>query len=116
MAGEEDTPLSPPQLSGMHEKWKHDMELRQSQVDVLQARLQEMKTCIRESEEDARKEIEVLWRRVKTAATVLTYLKSKARVMAVPDLAYASCGIRQSDEEEGLIDRDGIPMSSWSTT
>ncbi|KAJ7944174.1 Polyamine-modulated factor 1-binding protein [Quillaja saponaria] len=51
--------------------------------------------------------------RVKTTATLLTYLKSKARIMAVPHLAHLSCGIKQL-EGGGLIDKNGIPLSGWS--
>ncbi|XP_057965959.1 uncharacterized protein LOC131156329 isoform X6 [Malania oleifera] len=93
--------------------WKQEMERRQSQVDALQSRLLEVKACIKGSEEDARKELDVLWRRVKTTATLLTYLKSKARIMAVPHLAHTSCGIRHL-EGVGLVDKNGIPLSSWS--
>lgn len=89
------------------------MGRHQSQVDVLQAKLMEVKACIQGSEEDAKKELEVLWRRVKTTATLLTYLRSKARIMAVPDLAHTSCGIKQL-EGVGFVDRDGMPLSSWS--
>ncbi|XP_002530745.2 uncharacterized protein LOC8267106 isoform X1 [Ricinus communis] len=115
MAAGEDVDLSnlKSQLNDTHEIWKQEMERRQSQVDVLQAKLMEVKACIQGSEEDAKKELEVLWRRVKTTATLLTYLKSKARIMAVPDLAHTSCGIKQL-EGVGLIDRDGTPLSSWS--
>ncbi|KAL2906761.1 Epidermal growth factor receptor substrate 15-like protein [Bienertia sinuspersici] len=53
---------------------------------------------------ESEKELDTLWRRVKTAATVLTYLKTRARTMAVPHLAQASCGIKQL-EGVGLVDR-----------
>ncbi|XP_058179798.1 putative WEB family protein At1g65010, chloroplastic isoform X2 [Rhododendron vialii] len=93
--------------------WKEDMERSQSQIDDLQGKLEEVKACMHGSEEDARKELEVLWRRVKTTATLLTYLKSKARLMAVPHLAHTSCGIKQLDGV-GLVDKNGVPFSSWS--
>lgn len=73
----------------------------------------EVKACIHGSEEDARNELEVLWRRVKTTSTLLSYLKSKARIMAVPHLAHTSCGIKKLDGV-GLVDKDGIPLSGWS--
>ncbi|KAL6987862.1 hypothetical protein U1Q18_013608 [Sarracenia purpurea var. burkii] len=85
----------------------------QSQVDVLQAKLMEVKACIQGFEEDARKELEVLWRRVKATATLLTYLKSKARLMAIPHLAHMSYGIKLLDGV-GLVDRSGISVGSWS--
>ncbi|XP_057965908.1 uncharacterized protein LOC131156329 isoform X1 [Malania oleifera] len=115
MVAEEDVDLSTlkSQLSQTHLMWKQEMERRQSQVDALQSRLLEVKACIKGSEEDARKELDVLWRRVKTTATLLTYLKSKARIMAVPHLAHTSCGIRHL-EGVGLVDKNGIPLSSWS--
>ncbi|KAK7360179.1 hypothetical protein VNO77_02161 [Canavalia gladiata] len=101
------------QLSQSQETWKQEMERSQSQVDVLQARLMEVKASIQGSEEDAKKELEVLWRRVKTTATLMTYLKSKARIMAVPHLAHTSCGIKKLDGV-GLVDKDGIPISGLS--
>ncbi|CAN6563313.1 unnamed protein product [Malus baccata var. baccata] len=115
MAAEEDVDLSnlKSQLGQTHEPWKQEIEQRQSQVDVLQTKLMEVKLCIEGSEEDSKKELEVLWRRVKTTATVLTYLKSKARVMAVPHLAHTSCGIKQL-EGVGLVDKNGTPLSGWS--
>ncbi|KAH7519936.1 hypothetical protein FEM48_Zijuj08G0090300 [Ziziphus jujuba var. spinosa] len=114
MAAEEDVDLSTlkSQIGQTHEMWKQEMERRQSQVDVLQAKIMEVKASIEGSEEDS-KELEVLWRRVKTTATLLTYLKSKARLMAVPHLAHTSCGIKQL-EGVGLVDKDGTPLSSWS--
>ncbi|XP_021907967.1 uncharacterized protein LOC110822227 isoform X2 [Carica papaya] len=115
MAAEQDVDFSTlkSQLSETHEMWKQEMERRESEVDVLQAKLMEVKVCIQGSEEDAKKELEVLWRRVKTTATLLTYLKSKARIMAIPDLAHLSCGVKQLDGV-GLVDRNGTPLSAWS--
>lgn len=115
MAAGEDVDLSTlkSQLCQTHEIWKQEMEQRQSQVDVLQAKLIEVKACIEESEEESKKELEVLWRRVKTTAILLTYLKSKARLMAVPHLAHTSCGIKQL-EGIGLVDKNGAPLSAWS--
>ncbi|KAL3838959.1 hypothetical protein ACJIZ3_023550 [Penstemon smallii] len=93
--------------------WKDDIERSQFQVDALQEKLMGVKVCIEGSEEDAKKELNVLWRRVKTSATLLTYLKSKARIMAVPSLAHTSCGIKQLDGV-GLVDKNGVPLSGWS--
>ncbi|CAL5197508.1 unnamed protein product [Lathyrus oleraceus] len=100
-------------LSQSHETWKEGMERNQSQVDVLQEKLKEIKACIHGSEEDSKKELEVLWQRVRTTNTLLTYLKSKARIMAIPHLAHTSCGIKKLDGV-GLVDKDGIPLSGWS--
>ncbi|XP_077246518.1 uncharacterized protein LOC143886437 [Tasmannia lanceolata] len=93
--------------------WKQELEVHQSKVDALQVKLMEVKACIQCSGEDEKKELEVLWRRVKTISTLLTYLKSKARIMAVPHLAHTTCGIRHQDGV-GLIDKNGNPLSSWS--
>ncbi|XP_042487267.1 golgin subfamily A member 5-like [Macadamia integrifolia] len=102
------------QLKETNIMWKEEeMEQRQSQVDALQAKLMEVKASVQDSEEDAKKELEVLWRRVKTASTLLTYLKSKTRIMAVPHLAHTSCGIRHQ-EGVGLVDKNGTPLSDWS--
>lgn len=115
MTAEEDIDLSTltSQLSQTHLVWKKEMEQRQTQVDVLQTKLMEVRACIQGSEEDSKKELDVLWRRVKTMAILLTYLKSKARIMAVPHLAHTSCGIKQL-EGVGLVDKNGTPLSSWS--
>ncbi|GLT39236.1 hypothetical protein SLA2020_134410 [Shorea laevis] len=101
------------QLSETNEIWKEEMERSQSQVNVLQTKMMEMKASIQGSEGESKKELEVLWRRVKATATLLTYLKSKARAMAIPDLAHTSCGIKQL-EGVGLVDKNGMPLSSWS--
>ena len=115
MAAQEDIDLSTltSLLSQTHIEWKKEMEQSQTQVDVLQAKLMEVKACIQGSEEDSKKELDVLWRRVKTMATLLTYLKSKARIMSVPHLAHTSCGIKQL-EGVGFVDKNGTPLSSWS--
>ncbi|GLT44587.1 hypothetical protein SLA2020_184730 [Shorea laevis] len=103
------------QLSETHETWKQEMERSQSQVDVLQDKIMEVKSSIQGSEEESKKELEVLWRRVKAAAILMTYLKSKARAMAIPDLAHMSCAIKQL-EGVGLVDKNGTPLSDWSRT
>lgn len=115
MATDEETrvPDLKPQLANAQTNWKEDMERNHSQVDALQEKLSEVKACIRGSEADAKKELKVLWHRVKTSATLLTYLKSKARIMAVPHLAHTSCGIKQL-EGVGLVDKNGVPLSRWS--
>ena len=101
-------------LSQSHETWKQEIARSQSQVDVLQKELTELKACNQGSDGNAKKDLEVLWRRVKTASTLLTYLKSKARLMAVPHLAHTSCGIKQL-EGVGFVDKNGIPLSGWSS-
>lgn len=115
MAGEEDIHSSTlnSQLSHTKTVLKEEMERGQSQVDVLEAKLGEVTSCMQGSGKDAKKELELLWRRVKTTTTLLTYLESKARIMTIPHLALTSCGIKQSDAE-GFVDRSGTPMSNWS--
>lgn len=111
MAGEEEALNS--LLTETQTDWEEDLERGHSQVDVLQEKLGDVTSCILESGKDAKKELELLWRRVKTTTTLLTYLESKARIMTIPHLALSSCGIKQSDVE-GFIDKSGTPMSNWS--
>ncbi|KAK9670620.1 hypothetical protein RND81_13G213200 [Saponaria officinalis] len=92
--------------------WKKEMDRCASQVDALQERYLEVKATI-EGSEESEKELDMLWTRVKTAATLMTYLKARARTMAVPHLAQASCGIKQL-EGIGFVDKEGVPLSSWS--
>ncbi|XP_021768485.1 uncharacterized protein LOC110732788 [Chenopodium quinoa] len=115
MAAEEHTDLSvsKPRLGERNAMWKEEMERCESQVDALQVKCMEVKASIAGSEVEADNELDILLRRVKTAATLLTYLKTRARTMAVPHLAQASCGIKQL-EGIGFVDKDGIPLSSWS--
>ncbi|KAK6150698.1 hypothetical protein DH2020_015630 [Rehmannia glutinosa] len=115
MAAEEDVnvPASRSQLNQTQSNWKQEMERNQSQVVALQEKLTEVKARIQGSEADAKKELNVLWRRVKTSATLLTYLKSKAKILAVPHLAHTSCGIKKLDGV-GLVDKNGVPLSGWS--
>ncbi|CAO2828035.1 unnamed protein product [Amaranthus hypochondriacus] len=93
--------------------WKEHLEKCESQVDELQSKFMEVKASIEGSEAESDKELDMLWRRVKTAATLLTYLKSRARTMVVPHLAKASCGIKLL-QGVGLVDKDGVPLSNWS--
>ncbi|GMH14907.1 hypothetical protein Nepgr_016748 [Nepenthes gracilis] len=92
--------------------WRQEMERCESQLVTLQAKFTGIKGSIEGSEEES-KELNVLWRRVKAAGTLLTYLKARARILAVPHLAQASFGIKQL-EGVGLVDKNGIPLSSWS--
>ncbi|KAF4363189.1 hypothetical protein F8388_020759 [Cannabis sativa] len=95
------------------EIWKQEMEEQGSQVDLLQSKFMDVKANVKESEEESKKELDVLWHRVKTTTTLLTYLKYKARIMAVPHLAQTYCGIEQL-EGVGLVDKNGTPLSDWS--
>ncbi|CAL1394612.1 unnamed protein product [Linum trigynum] len=100
------------QIKETNETWMQEMERHQCQVDTLQEKLKEVKASVQGSEEDANKELNVLWRRVKTTARLLAYLKSKARVMSLTGLAPTSCGIKELGV--GLVNKDGVPLSSWS--
>ncbi|XP_027914761.1 uncharacterized protein LOC114174177 [Vigna unguiculata] len=102
------------EMSESHETWKQEISGSQSEVDVLQTELTEGKACNNGSDGEGKKELRVLWQRVKTASTLLTYLKSKARLMAVPHLAHTACGIKQL-EGVGFVDKNGIPLSGWSS-
>nr|GMC93374.1 golgin candidate 5-like [Ipomoea batatas] len=115
MAGEDGIDMSAlkSELTETDTNWKQEMEKSQCEVDALQAKLLEVKDCTQDSEEDGKKELDVLWRRVRTAATLMTHLKVKARVLAVPHLAHMICGIKQLDGT-GLVDRNGIPLPGWS--
>ena len=57
MAAEDDLDLSTlqSQLSETHELWKQETEKRQSQVDVLQAKIMEVKACIQRSKNESKK-------------------------------------------------------------
>ncbi|KAK1611547.1 hypothetical protein QYE76_035220 [Lolium multiflorum] len=94
-------------------EWREELRQQQSQVEALRDRLVEVKVGMRRSEGDSGRELEHLCRRVKAIATLLAYLKSKARIMAIPHLAHTSCGIRTQDGV-GFVDRHGVPLADWS--
>ncbi|XP_010934224.1 uncharacterized protein [Elaeis guineensis] len=100
-------------LSQTNNVCRHELECQQSQIEALQERLMEVKASIKCSEDKAKRELEHLWRNGNVAATLLTYLKSKARIMANPHLAHVSCGIKHQ-EGVGLVDKHGIPLCDWS--
>lgn len=114
MAAEKDVevPVLKAELNPTLGNWNQDMDKSESQLDALQEKLKEVKAYVEGSEENSKKELDVLWSRVKTSATLLTYLKSKARIMSVPHLAHKSCGIKQLDGV-GLVDKNGTPLSGW---
>jgi len=69
------------------------------------------------SEEDARKELKVLLDRVKSAATSLSYLRSKARILAVPGLSLGAQQLQLKDDttlagtnknKDSLVIEDGV--------
>lgn len=89
-----------------------DIEFLHSQVEILPEILIEMKDT-QGSDDNAKREIDVLCQRIKTIATLLSFLKLKAKSMAIPHLAHSSCGIKHQDGV-GLIDRNGSPLCDWS--
>lgn len=108
MAGKEDTHVSAEESLTREatEIWRTELESRRLQVDSLEAQLVDVKAYLEfGSEEEARKELGVLSGRVRSTATMLRYLRSKARVLAIPDLANVSCEM----ELKGLnlLEKDG---------
>uniref|UniRef100_A0A1J3FM16 Uncharacterized protein n=1 Tax=Noccaea caerulescens TaxID=107243 RepID=A0A1J3FM16_NOCCA len=102
MACKEDTNASAQEFLTT-EICKSELESRRLQVDSLEAELLDVKAYLEfgSSEEDARKELGVLSGRVRTTATMLRYLRSKARILAIPDLAHhLSCDVEQMELKE----------------
>nr|XP_018676936.1 PREDICTED: uncharacterized protein LOC103973362 isoform X1 [Musa acuminata subsp. malaccensis] len=88
----------------------HEVEFQQPDIEKLE--LVEVKANTECSEDASENETEFLLRRLKSTATMLAYLKSKATIMAIPQLALTSCGIKHQ-EGVGLVDKHGIPVSDW---
>ncbi|CAL9126926.1 unnamed protein product [Musa textilis] len=88
----------------------HEVEFQQPDIEKLE--LVDVKTNTECSEGASENEIEFLLCRAKSTATMLAYLKSKATIMAIPQLAHTSCGIKHQ-EGVGLVDKHGIPLSDW---
>ncbi|CAA6655942.1 unnamed protein product [Spirodela intermedia] len=101
------------QLNQASITWKQELERHDSQVETLHEKLQEVKATIHRSQDMAKNELEFLWRRVRTTATLLTYLKSKACLMAVSQLAQSSYGIKH-DDGVVFVDRPGTSSSDLS--
>ncbi|XP_042445083.1 golgin subfamily A member 5-like isoform X2 [Zingiber officinale] len=76
------------QLNHKKAVWKHEFERHQSHVEKLEEKLMELKVTMKCTEGDSL-ELKLLRHRVKTTAALLAYLKSKARIMASPNLANA---------------------------
>lgn len=77
--------------------WKQDLEIFQSQVDSLRGKLLELKVGIQCTKDDEKSELDLLWCKVGTISTLLAYLKSKARNMAVMHLSQCACAIKHED-------------------
>ncbi|ESQ50663.1 hypothetical protein EUTSA_v10022777mg [Eutrema salsugineum] len=91
-------------------KEESELESHRFQVDSLEAELLNVKAYLEfGSEEDARKELVDLSGRVRETATILRYLRSKARILAIPSLAHVEqMGLKGLD----LVEKDGDSSSS----
>ncbi|KAJ0254309.1 Polyamine-modulated factor 1-binding protein [Hirschfeldia incana] len=107
MACKEDTNAS------VQEDTETELESRRFQVDSLEGELLDVKACLEfGSEEDARKELGVLSGRVRTTAIMLRYLRSKATVLAIPDLSQIVLKDGGSSScEDTLSEEDGAYSS-----
>ncbi|XP_078161162.1 uncharacterized protein LOC144556649 [Carex rostrata] len=91
-----------------HTEWIGQLENQQCQVNILHEKLATVAT----SDENSKRELEHLRCRVKTIATLLNCLKSKARIIEIPHFAHTSCEIKH--QGIGLVDKNGIPLSDLS--
>ncbi|VVB18357.1 unnamed protein product [Arabis nemorensis] len=100
-----------------HEFWMQAMERSRSNINILQDRFVNVEESALVSKDVSEKETEILWRRVKTATALLTYLKSKARTVAAADLAQLSLGgADKLDEGDALVDSSCLPDSGLFET
>jgi hypothetical protein len=83
------------------------LESQQCQINTMNEKYTNLGT----SEEDSRRELEHLQRRVKTIAALLNYLKSKVRIIEIPDFANTSCGIKHQ-ENIGLVEENNTLRTS----
>eukprot|EP01018_Ginkgo_biloba_P016720 Gb_37721 [translate_table: standard] len=112
MSEDREKELMKAQLRQMENMWQRELARRQAREALLESELTEVKAHLSNAEKSDKREADLLWRRVKTADTLLAYLKSKARIMAIPRFAYTSCGIKRQ-EGVGLVDKKGVPMADW---
>ncbi|KAL2623141.1 hypothetical protein R1flu_003346 [Riccia fluitans] len=101
------------QVTKTQKLWQDDLSKWQTREARLESEVDELKEQLVDVEENAKKEADLLSRRMKTADTLLRYLKSKAKIMAIPRYARTSCGIKQQDGV-GLVDKRGVPMAEWN--
>lgn len=100
------------QLEQLEKLWQKDVLRSLARETLLKSELLELKASLCAAESNGKSELDLLRRRVKTADTLLSYLKSKARIMAIPRFAHTSCGIKRQ-EGVGLVDKRGVPMTQW---
>ncbi|KAH9297370.1 hypothetical protein KI387_029052 [Taxus chinensis] len=99
-------------ISQMEDTWQGQMTRRQDREDILESELLKVKDCLLNAEKRQKREVDLLRRRVKTADSLLSYLKSKAKIMSMPRFGYISCGIK-CQEGVGFVDKKGVPMAEW---
>ncbi|CAK9859813.1 unnamed protein product [Sphagnum jensenii] len=109
MSSESPVEILKAQVKEVHELWQQEVVKRQ----LLEAEVAELRASAN-GMQSGKAKLEILKRRVKTTDTLLGYLKSKARIMAIPRYAHMSCGIKQK-EGVGLVDRQGVPMAEWGS-
>lgn len=99
-------------IEQLEKLWQKDVLRSLARETLLKSELLELKASLSAAESNGKSELDLLRRRVKTADTLLSYLKSKARIMAIPRFAHTSCGIKKQ-EGVGLVDKRGVPMTQW---
>lgn len=105
MAGNAETSLV---AQGSLSREALEMISGQLHVDHLQAELVDVETSFKSSEEDGRKDLEVLLGRVKSAAASLRYLRSKARILAVPFLTHLSLSAVELEDDSSEVANPGV--------
>lgn len=112
MNGDTEKELLKAQIREMKDTWQVELTHRQAREDLLESELLEVKECLLSAGEREKNEVDHLRRRVKTANNLLSFLKSKARIMSMPGFAYTACGIKY-EEGVGFVDKKGVPMGEW---
>lgn len=100
------------QIEQLEKLWQKDVLRGLARETLLKSEILEIKASLSAAECKGKNELDLFRRRVKTADTLLSYLKSKARIMAIPRFAHTSCGIKRQ-EGVGLVDKRGVPMTEW---
>lgn len=100
------------QLKRTEEGWQADTVMWRARQTELDGRMEELRDCLAGADSSGKQVVHALSRRIKATDTLLGYLRSKARIMVIPQYAFASCGIK-NEEGVGLVDKRGTPMSHW---
>lgn len=111
-SADNETDILRSQVKHLEKLWQHDILQNQAREALLESELLQLRASLAVTEDIGKREVDLLKRRVKTADTLLSYLKSKARIMSMPRFAHTSCGIKQQ-EGVGLVDKWGVPMTQW---